>query len=223
MENALLDRTVAADRAAPRARRRREQHRQHQHHRLQGRRLGVRGIPDAGRARRADFQGTDRRLSFVHDRATWHDFSQGADPADRQSARRRDRRQRLPGGADAARRALHPQRRAADQRHRPARHQRRRSRCSATAARSCSSTTDRNISITPDGTHHGARGRQRHLRLAARQAPRSSASTSVAAAAEGRRQHLPRAGRRSRRSRPTQRRASSRARSRNRTCAPSSR
>ena len=42
------DRTVATDRAAARARRRRQQHRQHEHHRLQGRRLDVRGIPDAG-------------------------------------------------------------------------------------------------------------------------------------------------------------------------------
>ena len=31
---------------------------------------------------------------------TWHDMSQGTDAADRQPARRRDRRRRLPGGAD---------------------------------------------------------------------------------------------------------------------------
>ena len=47
-----------------------------EHHRLQGRRLGVPRIPDAGRQRRP-FQGADRRLSYVHDRATWHDFSPG--------------------------------------------------------------------------------------------------------------------------------------------------
>ena len=58
---------------------------------------------------------------------TWHDLSQGTIETNRQSARRRDRRQRLPRGADAARRALHPQRRAADQRQRRAGHQRRRS------------------------------------------------------------------------------------------------
>ncbi len=28
-------------------------------------------------ARADSFRGADRRLSFVHDRATWHDFSQG--------------------------------------------------------------------------------------------------------------------------------------------------
>ena len=81
--------------------------------------------PDAARARRA-FQSADQRLSYVQDRATWHDFSPGPiDPADRQSARCRHRRRRIPGGADGARRALYPQRRAADQRHRPARDQRR--------------------------------------------------------------------------------------------------
>ncbi len=47
--------------------------------------------------------------------------------AHRQSARRRHRRQRLSRGADAARTALHPQRRVRDQRYRAARHQRRRS------------------------------------------------------------------------------------------------
>ncbi len=51
----------------------------------------------------------------------------GPDRAHRQSARRRHRRRRLPRGADAARRALHAQRRAADQRHRPTGHHRRRS------------------------------------------------------------------------------------------------
>ena len=47
-----------------------------------------------------NFVGSDRRVSYVQDRATFHDFSQGADRADQEPARRRDRRQRLPGGAD---------------------------------------------------------------------------------------------------------------------------
>ncbi len=74
-----------------------------------------------------------------------------ADRADRQSARRRHRRQRLPGRADAARRALHPQRLAADQRHRPARHQRRQS--GARRRRPDHVPADRpQISISRDGT-----------------------------------------------------------------------
>ena len=93
-------------------------------------------------ARADGFQGGDQRLSFVQrPRAPGTTSSHGPGRADRQSARRRDRRQRLPGGADAARRALHAQRRAADQRHRRARHHRRRPACSATAARSPSSPT----------------------------------------------------------------------------------
>ena len=94
-----------------------------EHHRLQGRRLGVRRISDAGCASRA----ISGRRSAPELRAGPRDlarFQAGAGPADRQSARRRHRRRRLPGGADAARRALHAQRRAADQCHRPARDQR---------------------------------------------------------------------------------------------------
>ena len=49
MENLALIGTVTADRAASRARGRRQQHREPGHHRLQGRRLGVPRIPDAGR------------------------------------------------------------------------------------------------------------------------------------------------------------------------------
>src|SRR5689334_18282708 len=44
---------VAADRAATRARRRRQQHRQYEHYRLQGRRRGVRRISAQPRQRRA--------------------------------------------------------------------------------------------------------------------------------------------------------------------------
>ena len=64
---------------------------------------------------------------------------QGTDPADRQSARRRDRRQRLPRRADAARRALHPQRRACRSTPRASSSPATATRCSATTARSCSS------------------------------------------------------------------------------------
>ena len=52
---------------------------------------------DAGRARGNQFAAPTASVSFVQDRATWHDMSQGPIAADRQSARRRDRRQRLPG------------------------------------------------------------------------------------------------------------------------------
>ena len=78
--------------------------------------VAVRGISDAGRARGQFRRPATAGVSFVQDRATWHDFSPGPGRADRQPARRRDRRRRLPRRADAARRALHPQRRAADQR-----------------------------------------------------------------------------------------------------------
>ena len=63
-------------------------------------------------AQHGRFAGADRRLSYVQDRATWHDFKPGPLQADRQCARRRYRRRRFPGGADAARRALYAQRRA---------------------------------------------------------------------------------------------------------------
>ena len=66
-------------------------------------------------ARANQFRGTDRQRQL---RAGPRDLARpqpGPGAADRQSARRRDQRQRLPHGADAARRALHAQRRAADQ------------------------------------------------------------------------------------------------------------
>ena len=148
------------------------------------------GIPDAGRAARATSSGTDRRLSFVQDRATWHDFEPGHDPADRQSARRRHRRRWLPGGADAARRALHPQRRAADQRHRPARHRRRRTRCSAKAARSCSRTPTA-TSPSPRTARSRCARAPTQVQLRARQAA-AGALRQRAAAAEGRRSSLSR-------------------------------
>ena len=68
----------------------------------------------------------DRRMSFVQDRMSWHDMSQGTI---QQTGRPLD--VAIDGDGmlvvqTAARRALHPQRRAADQHHRRARHQRRR-------------------------------------------------------------------------------------------------
>ena len=103
-------------------------------------------------ARAGHFEGNDQRLSYVHDRATWHNFSIGPTPADRQPARRLDRRRRLPGGADAARRALYPQRLVAAQRHRRAGDRRPATACSATAGRSSSSrptATSRSIRTAP--------------------------------------------------------------------------
>ena len=105
---------------------------------------------------------------------TWHDLSQGPIETHRQSARRRNRRQRLPRGADTARRALHPQRRVADQQQRRARHQRRRPGARRQSARSRSSRTTASIAISQDGTHHRARGHQSDDRIRARQTARWS-------------------------------------------------
>ena len=216
------DRTVAADRARARTRSRREQHREPEHHRLQGRRLGVRGISDAAARATASSRPATSALSFVQDRAHLARFQPRPDPADRQSARRRHRRRRLPGGADAARRALHPQRRAADQRHRPARDQRRRSgarrrrpdpasRAPTTTSRS---TADGTITVREgaNATSDSARGK---LRLVQFRTACSSCRRTAPACSRARRRRAA-AG-------ADQRRASCRARSRNRTCAASSR
>ena len=48
-----------------------------------------------------NFVGSDRAVSYVQDSGTYRDLTQGAAAADQQSAGSRDRRQRLPGGADA--------------------------------------------------------------------------------------------------------------------------
>ena len=103
-------------------------------------------------ARTQQFAAPDRRLSFVQDRMTWHDISQGTvqqtgNPLD----------VAIDGDGmlvvqTATRRALHPQRRAADQRRRRARHQhrrqgdrrrRRRSSCRPPTATSSSPRTAR--------------------------------------------------------------------------------
>ena len=63
-------------------------------------------------ARDDEFAGKDRRISFVEDRATLDRYESRRRPAYRQSARRRHRRQRLSHGANAARTALHAQRRS---------------------------------------------------------------------------------------------------------------
>ena len=84
-----------------------------------------------------NFVGSDRRVSYVQDRGTFRDFTQGAaeqtkNPLD----------VAIDGGGflvvqTAARRALHPRRRPADQQPGPAGDRRRAIRCSAPAARSC--------------------------------------------------------------------------------------
>ena len=79
------------------------------------------------RARRQFRRAPTAASRFVQDRATFHDFAPGPIRADQEPARRRDRRRRLPRGADAGRRALHPRRRPADQQPGPARHRRRQS------------------------------------------------------------------------------------------------
>ena len=118
-------------------------------------------------ARDDDFAGNDRRISFVQDRAHLARFQPRRHRAHRQSARRRHRRQRLSRGADAARRALHPQRRAADQRHRPARHQRRLSGAWATAARSRFRPPTTTSSISPTAPSPCAKATARRIRSAA--------------------------------------------------------
>ena len=47
-----------------------------------------------------NFVGSDRRVSYVQDRGTFHDFSQGPTRANQESAGSRHRRRRLPRGAD---------------------------------------------------------------------------------------------------------------------------
>ena len=91
-------------------------------------------------------------MSFVQDRMSWHDMSQGTvqqtgNPLD----------VAIDGEGmlvvqTAARRTLHPQRRAAAQQPRRARHHAPATRCSATAAPIVLQPTDRDIVITKDGT-----------------------------------------------------------------------
>ena len=61
--------------------------------------------------RRQLYQRRSARVSFVHDRATWIDLSQGTTRTHRQFTRRGNRRPRIPGRADSGRRTLHAQRR----------------------------------------------------------------------------------------------------------------
>ncbi len=145
-------------------------------------------------ARAEQFAAPDRRLSYVQDRATWHDFSQGpiqqtGNPLD----------VAIDGDGflvvqTAARRALHPQRRAADQRHRPARDQRRR-RCSATAGRSSSSPPTATSRSPPTARSRCAKARASTSDSHARQAAAGELRR-AAAAAKGRRIDLRRARRR---------------------------
>ena len=112
----------------------------------------VRGISDVERAR-----GQFRRAATAASRscrtAPPSTISRaGSIRADQEPARRRDRRPRLPGGADARRRALHPRRRPADQQSGPARHRRPAIPCSAPPARSCSSRPTRTSASPPTAT-----------------------------------------------------------------------
>ena len=171
----------------------------------------------ASNAHEDNFATPDRRVSFVQDRATFHDFSAGPDRRDQEPARRRDRRRGLPRGADPGRRALHPRRRPADQQPGPARH-----RLRLPGARQF--RPDR---VPADRSRHQhCRRRQRHRsgrhrphRLGPRQAAHGLLRAG-AAAREGRLQPL--FGRRpARPPRPTPPRGCARASSRSRTSIPS--
>ena len=116
-----------------------------------------------------NFTGTDRRLSFVVDRATAPQFRPGSGGAHRQPARCGARRQGLLRRPGQRQRALHPQRRVPDQFARPARHQRRppgdgQQRADHLPARR-PGHLDR-----PRRHHHRARGQQHQRRFDPRQA-----------------------------------------------------
>ena len=175
----------------------------------------VRGISFHRRAGRPDRQPRElrarpRRLARYEPRA---------DRAHRQFARCRRGRQRLPGGADAARRTLHPQRLDADQSDGPARHQRRQS--GARRRRPDLAAADRPASVDQPRRHDQRARRQLESQFGARQASAGHVRQS-AAAAERRRQHFqcdrPACSRN-----PRRRPASCKAPSRNRTCAAWSR
>ena len=169
----------------------------------------------------AHFQGTDQRLSFVHDRATWHNFSAGptrqtGNPLDvsidgdaflvvqTPRGERYTRNGALQINATGELVTLSGDRVLGDGG--PIQFQ----------------PTDNNVSINPDGTITVREGRQRHLRLGARQAPAGPVRPG-ADLAEGRRRACSARRTEPRRSRPTPTCASSRAPSSNPTCAPSSR
>jgi flagellar basal-body rod protein FlgF len=175
MENIASRRPFAAGRPAARARRHCEQHRQLEHHGFKGR-CRVPRVPDAV-ARDDTFQrGADRRLSFVIDKGTPIDLSQGmiertGNPLDVAVQGRQ-----LPRRPDAAGRALHPRRLARDQWPRPTRHQAGSSRSWARAARSL--RDDRCRQSEHRHRRHGQRSaraqadRQARGRVRLRQSPR---------------------------------------------------
>ena len=98
-----------------------------------------------------NFLGSDRRVSYVQDRGTFHDFSQGApqqtnNPLD----------VAIDGDGflvvqTAGRRALHPRRRPADQQYRPARHHAG-DPVLGTSGPIVFQPTDHDINVSPDGT-----------------------------------------------------------------------
>ena len=183
--------------------------------------VGVRGISDAGRARTATSSGADRAAELRAGPRHLARLQPGPDrsrPAIRSTSRSTAtaswwcrRRAASATPATARCRSTPPASWS------PAKA----TRCSATAARSCFQPTDRDISISHGRHDHGARGRQRRLGLAARQAARSSrfdrrrsscrrTARSTFAAPDG---VAPQPA--------TRTRASCRARSRNPTCAAS--
>ena len=160
MENTLLIGLSRQTALAARTRRHRQQRRQRQHRRLQGRQHGLRRFPLHAPAPIVAFAARPPPSAPCSDNMTWHDMSQGTVAAHRRSARRRHRRRRHAGGADRARRALHPQRRAcssttsANSSPSPA------TRSWATTGRSVLHPTDRDIVHQPGRHHQGPRGRQ---------------------------------------------------------------
>ena len=135
------------------------------------------------RARRPDRQPRQLRARPRH--LARHEPGPGR--THRQSARRRHRRQGLPGRADAARRTLHPQRLTADQRHRSTRHQRRLS--GARRRRADHAAVERPSGTDQPRRHHQRARRHLESRFGARQDPTRNLRQS-AAAAERRQQHL---------------------------------
>ena len=134
---------------------------------------------------RADQTGS--RVSFVRDRGIWHDMSQGAvehtgNPLDVAIDGKG-----FSGGADAARRTLHPQRLDADQCHRSTRHQRRLS--GARRRRSDHAAAKRSAGLDQPRRHDQRARRHLEGRFGARQTPAGHVRQS-AAAAKRRQRHL---------------------------------
>ncbi len=114
-----------------------------------------------------NFQRTDRRVVVRAGPRHLQGFRGRHQRADQEPARRRDRRQGFPGGADPCRRALHPRRQPADQQSGPARHRRRQSRARQAPARSCSSRPTSRSTSPPTATSPCSRAPAASIRFAA--------------------------------------------------------